>query len=221
MAEQQTSQAPRQLLQMVKFIEFEANSKRQEIQSNAEQECERDKASFIEKERKKIEADYIHKVKEAEVKKKIAFSQELSASRLKLLESEDKHIEDLMTLVKDKLQKQILNEDYNDLLVKLIKEGVKKVEDKKVTIMCIKNDLEKVKKAIDIVTKEDNSIKITLDQTHFLDQTAIGGVAVASMGDKIVCYNTLEHRMNSALMISLPQVRVTVFPSLKTRKQKN
>ena len=211
----------RQLQQMIKFIEFEAQTKEQEIRSNAEQECEREKSSFIEKERKKIENDYVRRVKEAEVKKRITFSQELSSSRLQLLQTEDQYIQTLLTEVREKLENEINKESYNELLVKLIKEGMKKVEDKEVIVRGLERDKEKVAKAIEIVRKEMNDITIIFDDKHFLEKECIGGVAIASKDERIVCNNTLEQRLNQALTISLPLIRKTVFPSLKNQAQKN
>ena len=211
----------RQLQQMIKFIEFEAQTKEQEIRSNAEQECEREKSTFIEKERKKLENDYIRRVKEAEVKKRITFSQELSTSRLQLLQTEDKHIQTLLTEVKGKLMNEVNKESYNELLIKLIKEGMKKVEDKEVIIRGLERDKSKISNAIENVKKEMNDITIIYDDQHFLDENCIGGVAIASKDERIVCNNTLEQRLNQALTISLPLIRKTVFPSLKNQAQKN
>ena len=214
-------QVSRQLQQMVKFIEFEAKTKEQEIRSNAEQECEREKSTYIEKERKKIEMDYTRKVKEAEVKKRITFSQELSNSRLQLLEAEDKHIQTLMLEVREKLKQYIKGNDYEELLMKLIQEGIQKLEIKDVIVKCLKEDCDKVKSAINKVKNTDSTLNITLDEKDFLDESLIGGISVASCDDKIVCNNTLEHRLNSALNVALPLIRKTIFPSLKNQAQKN
>ena len=211
----------RQLQQMIKFIEFEAQTKEQEIRSNAEQECEREKSTYIEKERKKLEADYIRRVKEAEVKQRITFSQELSSSRLLLLETEDRHIQTLMSEVKEKLKQQVNSDGYDELLVKLIKEGRNKVEDKEVIVRCMEREQHKVKKAIEIIKNEDSSLILHFDDKHFLGEECIGGVSIASKDDRIVCNNTLEQRLNQALAVALPLVRQTVFPSLKNQKQKN
>ena len=206
---------------MIKFIEFEAETKQQEIRSNAEQECEREKSTYIEKERKKLEADYLRRVKEAEVKKRITFSQELSSSRLLLLQTEDKHIQTLLDEVKQRLLDQITKENYHDLLIQLIKEGMKKVEDNEVIIRGTEKDKEKINKAIQCVRNEQSEITIIFDDKHFLDESCIGGVSIASKDDRIVCNNTLEQRLNQALTISLPLIRKTVFPSLKNQSQKN
>ncbi|KAL7715954.1 Vacuolar ATP synthase subunit E [Entamoeba marina] len=211
----------RQLQQMIKFIEFEAQSKEQEIRSNAEQECEREKAVFIDKERKKLEADYARKVKQAEVKRRITYSQELSSSRLNLLKEEDKFIQQLLGEVKAKLVEETKKGSYEQLLVKLIVEGVKKVDDNDVTIRCLEADLNYVKKAVETAKKELSGVKITLDEVFYLEDKAIGGVAISSLGDHIVCNNTLERRANAALTASLPKIRSIVFPSLKTQSQKS
>ena len=126
-----------------------------------------------------------------------------------------------MSEVKEKLKQQVNSDGYDELLVKLIKEGRNKVEDKEVIVRCIERDQEKVKKAIETVKNEDSSLILHFDDKHFLGEECIGGVSIASKDDRIVCNNTLEQRLNQALAVALPLVRQTVFPSLKNQKQKN
>ena len=51
-----------------------------------------------------------------------------------------------------------------------------------------------------------------------LEDKVIGGVTIATLGDSIICNNTLEHRMNQALITALPLIRKTIFPSLGNRE---
>ena len=206
---------------MINFIIFEAESKEREIHSNAEQECEREKSTYIDKERKKIDADFQRKVKEAEVKKRIAYSQALSSSRLQLLEAEDAHVQTLMKMVEQQLAEETKKDSYEGLLEKLILEGIKKVEDTDITVKCRASDADKVKSAISRILKDNSTWTITLDDKEYLDDSVIGGVTIGSHGDKIVCNNTLEHRTVAALTVSLPLIRKTIFPSLKNQTQKN
>ena len=211
----------RQLQQMISFIEFEAQTKKQEIESNAEQECEREKAAIIDRERKRLEADYANRVKQAEVKKRILYSQELSAARLRLLKTEDQHIQQLLDGVRERLRAFTQSDAYPALLEQLVLQAVTKLEDTTVTVQCVERDAPLVRRALEAVRAKAPDVRATLDETFFLDDRAIGGVVVASLGDRIVCANTLEHRLAEAHVAALPEIRARLFPSLKSQRQRN
>ena len=62
-------------------------------------------------------------------------------------------------------------------------------------------------------TFEMSDIEIVFDDKHFLDENCIGGVAIASQDERIVCNNTLEQRLNQALTISLPSICLITLAS--------
>ncbi|EDR29744.1 vacuolar ATP synthase subunit E, putative [Entamoeba dispar SAW760] len=206
-----------QLKKQIEYIHQSAESKRDEIISNANQESEKEKNTIIEKEKVKIDLEFNKKLKETETKKKISHSQELSAARLQLLKAEDIHIQSLLTEVRDKLIKSTQESNYPEILIKLIQEGIKKLQDNNITIRCVERDIKLVEKAIKQINKEYPKIKIDIDTMFYLEESVIGGVTIASLGDRIICNNTLEHRMNQALAIALPLIRKILFPSLKTQ----
>ncbi|EKE40723.1 ATP synthase (E/31 kDa) subunit protein [Entamoeba nuttalli P19] len=206
-----------QLKKQIEYIHQSAESKRDEIISSANQESEKEKNNIIEKEKAKIDLEFNKKLKEAETKKKISHSQELSAARLQLLKAEDIHIQSLMTEVRNKLIKSTQESNYPEILMKLIQEGINKLQDNNVTIRCVERDIKLVEKTVKQINKEHPKMKIDIDTMFYLEESVIGGVTVASLGDRIICNNTLEHRMNQALAIALPLIRKTVFPSLKTQ----
>ncbi|ELP83495.1 vacuolar ATP synthase subunit E, putative [Entamoeba invadens IP1] len=206
-----------QLRKQLDYIKEMSETERSEILSAADKESSDETKATMDKEQHKIDLEFEKQIKRSDVKKRIAGSQKMSAARLQLLKAEDAHIQKLVEVVRAQLVASTQNTEYADILIKLVMQGVKKVEDNNVTINCLQKDLPVVKKAVKDAKEKFPKVNITVDETFFLEDKVIGGVTVASMGDRIVCNNTLEHRMNQALLVALPKVRSIVFPSLKTQ----
>lgn len=200
------------------FIENQTTARRDEILSLAESECEKERNTIIEKEREKINNEYEKKIKQTQIKQRIQHSQELSQSRLQLLRAEDAHLQSLMNLVRSKLMEIRESEEYKTLIKQLIIQGVKILNDRNITIRCIQKDIQIVKDISTQIMKDHPKIKIEIDELFCLDEKVIGGVTIATFNDSIICNNTLEHRMNQALVTALPLIRKTIFPSLGNRE---
>ena len=200
------------------FINEQTIARRDEILSLAEIECEKERNIIIEREKEKIDNDFEKKIKQTEVKQRIQHSQELSQSRLQLLRAEDAHLQSLMIDVRNKLMQIRETEEYKTLIKQLIIQGIKILNDKNITIRCIQKDVAIVKVIINDIMKDHPKLKIDLDELFCLEDKVIGGVTIATLGDSIICNNTLEHRMNQALITALPLIRKTIFPSLGNRE---
>jgi len=79
----------RQIQQMVEFIKQEANEKANEIRVAADEEFNIQKLNLVEAEKIKIRKEYERKSSQIEVKKKIEYSTQLNAARLRLLQARD------------------------------------------------------------------------------------------------------------------------------------
>ncbi|KAG0491814.1 hypothetical protein HPP92_005212 [Vanilla planifolia] len=79
----------RQIQQMVRFIRQEAEEKANEISVSAEEEFNIEKLQIVEAEKRKIRQEYDRKEKQVEVRKKIEYSMQLNASRIKVLQVQD------------------------------------------------------------------------------------------------------------------------------------
>ncbi|KAB5529522.1 hypothetical protein DKX38_019603 [Salix brachista] len=116
----------KQIQQMVRFIRQEAEEKANEILVSAEEEFNIEKLQLVEAEKKKIRQEYERKEKQVQVRKKIEYSMQLNASRIKVLQAQD----DMVNSMKDGAGKELLNvsqnhHHYKDLLKDLIVQFMK------------------------------------------------------------------------------------------------
>ncbi|WJZ92375.1 hypothetical protein VitviT2T_011376 [Vitis vinifera] len=94
----------RQIQQMVRFILQEAEEKANEISVSAEEEFNIEKLQLVEAEKKKIRQEYERKAKQVEIRRKIEYSMQLNASRIKVLQAQD----DLVNSMKEATGKELL-----------------------------------------------------------------------------------------------------------------
>uniref|UniRef100_A0A804UHH2 V-type proton ATPase subunit E n=1 Tax=Zea mays TaxID=4577 RepID=A0A804UHH2_MAIZE len=126
----------KQIQQMVRFIRQEADEKANEISVSAEEEFNIEKLQLVEAEKKKIRQEYERKEKQVEVRKKIEYSMQLNASRIKVLQAQD----DLVNKMKDDAMKELLlvshnHHEYKNLLKDLIIQQYCSVAARMITIM--------------------------------------------------------------------------------------
>jgi len=165
--------------------------------------------------------------------KKIKYSNELNQMRLKILKARDDGIKKvfeeahkrLITLTKDK-------NAYKHLLKDLIVQGLVKLDEADVSILCREEDKSLVeavlKDAIQQFKKITNKeIKVELDNENFLPpgpdksgqgEFCSGGIILTGYGAKIICSNTLDARLAMAFEGTLPAIRETLFGKSTTRK---
>ncbi|KAH8491238.1 hypothetical protein H0E87_023402 [Populus deltoides] len=93
----------KQIQQMVRFIRQEAEEKANEILVSAEEEFNIEKLQLVEAEKKKIRQEYERKEKQVQVRKKIEYSMQLNASRIKVLQAQD----DMVNSMKDGAGKEL------------------------------------------------------------------------------------------------------------------
>ena len=86
----------RQINQMVQFIKQEAEEKANEIRVAAEEEFNIEKLQMVETEKQRIRKEYERKESQVEVKKKIEYSTELNAMRLKVLAAREEAIQGML-----------------------------------------------------------------------------------------------------------------------------
>mmetsp|Transcript_25097 Transcript_25097/g.34587 ORF Transcript_25097/g.34587 Transcript_25097/m.34587 type:complete len:227 (+) Transcript_25097:104-784(+) len=215
----------RQIQQMVEFIKQEANEKSNEIRIAAEEEFNIQKLTLVEAEKAKIRKDYERKDGQAEVKKRIEYSTQLNASRLKLLHARDEIVTDVLASSMSKLGELSKKpKEYTQLLVKLIVQATLKLEADDVVVRCRKEDVSVCTAAIAQVCKEWSKLaselslpKMVLDSETYLPagkgdgKTCAGGVLVSAEGGRITCNNTLDARLSSAFQANLPLIRSNLF----------
>lgn len=177
--------------------------------------------------------EYERREKAIEVKKKVEYSKQLNESRLKVLQAR----EDAVGLVLKDAQKSLSTlsgnqEGYQELLLNLIVQGLKKLGEQKALVRCREIDTSLVQsllpKAVQLfVGKYGAPVpEISLDEAHHLPPppsqmqknndfdeilSCSGGVVVTSADGKVVCSNTLDDRLKIAHAANLPVIRAKLF----------
>ncbi|KAI5440018.1 V-type proton ATPase subunit E1, variant 2 [Lathyrus oleraceus] len=211
----------KQIQQMVRFIRQEAEEKANEISVSAEEEFNIEKLQLVEADKKKIRQEYERKEKQVDVRKKIEYSMQLNASRLKVLQAQD----DLVNKMKEAAAKELLNvsgdpEVYGSLLKDLIIQSLLRLKEPSVLLRCREVDLPLVEDVLESAAQEYaekanvHVPEVVVDKDVYLppapshhnphDLHCSGGVVLASHDGKIVFENTLDARLDVLFRNKLP-----------------
>ncbi|KAI5440017.1 V-type proton ATPase subunit E1, partial [Lathyrus oleraceus] len=218
----------KQIQQMVRFIRQEAEEKANEISVSAEEEFNIEKLQLVEADKKKIRQEYERKEKQVDVRKKIEYSMQLNASRLKVLQAQD----DLVNKMKEAAAKELLNvsgdpEVYGSLLKDLIIQSLLRLKEPSVLLRCREVDLPLVEDVLESAAQEYaekanvHVPEVVVDKDVYLppapshhnphDLHCSGGVVLASHDGKIVFENTLDARLDVLFRNKLPTIRKELF----------
>uniref|UniRef100_A0A5B7ATL7 Putative V-type proton ATPase subunit E-like n=2 Tax=Davidia involucrata TaxID=16924 RepID=A0A5B7ATL7_DAVIN len=218
----------KQIQQMVRFIRQEAEEKANEISVAAEEEFNIEKLQLVEAEKKKIRQEYERKTKQVEVRKKIEYSMQLNASRIKVLQAQD----DVVNAMKDSASKKLLNvaddkNAYKKLLKGLIVQSLLRLKEPSVLLRCREVDIGLVESVLEDAKREYaekakvHAPKVTVDNRVYLPPppssaeshglSCSGGVVLASQDGKIVFENTLDARLDVVFRQKLPEIRKRLF----------
>ncbi|RLM91756.1 hypothetical protein C2845_PM08G01080 [Panicum miliaceum] len=212
----------RQLKQMTDFIRQEAVEKAVEIEAAAAEEFQIEKLQLVEAEKKKIRLEFDRKEKQVGIKKKIDYSMQLNASRIKVLQAQD----DLVTNMMESARKELLyisqdHQTYKKLLKLLIVQSLLRLKEPAVLLRCRKEDLELVDSVLESARNEyaekanvyppeivvDRHVYLPSAPSHYQapGPSCSGGVVLASRDGKIVCENTLDARLQVVFRKKLPE----------------
>jgi len=220
----------------VKFIYREAEEKASEIQAKAQEEFSIEKARIVQEEKLKIMKEYERKEKQIEVKKKIAYSNELNQSRLRLLKAREEGVQRLLGEAHHLLAEIPKDSNnYQSLLQQLIVQGLLKLAEPKVQVICRKQDKQLLEKVLKLAIEEYTKIsgktcEVHLDNDTFLPagadkggegEACSGGVVLSTPDGRIICSNTLDARLSMAFEQNLPAIRTKLFGKSTTRVHDN
>ncbi|XP_022983531.1 V-type proton ATPase subunit E-like [Cucurbita maxima] len=217
----------KQIQQMVRFIRQEAEEKANEISVSAEEEFNIEKLQLVEAEKKKMRQEYEKKEKQVEIRKKIEYSMQLNASRIKVLQAQD----DVVNSMKEAASKELLNVSqnehvYKNLLKDLIVQSLLRLKEPAVLLRCRESDVHLVESvlrsaAVEYAEKvKVHEPEIIVDHVHLPPGPShhhhhglfcSGGVVLASRDGKIVCENTLDARLDVVFRKKLPEIRKSLF----------
>ena len=162
------------------------------------------------------------------MRKKIEYSMQLNASRIKVLQAQD----DVVNSMKEAASKELLNvskdhKKYAKLLKDLIIQNLLRLKEPAVLLRCRKDDVHLVESILEAAAQEYaekrdvHAPEILVDHTVYLPpapthhnphvNSCSGGVVLASRDGKIVCENTLDARLDVVFRKKLPEIRRRLF----------
>lgn len=218
------SDVQKQIKQMMGFIEQEANEKVEEIDAKAEEEFNIEKGRLVQQQRLKIMEFYERKEKQVELQKKIQSSNLLNQARLKVLQAQQHHIQNLLSEAKERLGRASTDRaNYSRVLQDLIIQALFQIMEPTVNIRCREADLEIVESVLpEAMSVYSEAMKkpcqIAVYKEHFLPPNACGGVELSAFHGRIRVSNTLESRLEMIAGQMLPETRTKLFGPNVNRK---
>ncbi|KAF9174400.1 V-ATPase V1 sector subunit E [Entomortierella chlamydospora] len=212
-----------EMRKMVAFIKQEALEKAREIKVKADEDFNMEKAKEVRKEAIKIDIAFQHKVKQADVQRRIAQSNNINKSRMTLLLARQQMLDDLFSDARSKLfevtkdtakYEKFLSDALVQALFRLLEPTVT-VQFRKADQAAIERLLPDVKARYEDATKQKITIELLDD---YLPADSAGGVIVAGNGGKTKCNNTPEARLAILEESMLPDVRNMLFGQSPNRK---
>lgn len=190
----------------------------------ADEEYEIEKANIVRSETAAIDSLHQQKLKKASLTQQIAKSTIANKTRLKVLSTREKVLDDIFEEAKKQLTEISKDKSkYKPVLAGLIEEGLLSLLEKSVTVRVRKSDADIAKEASKDAAKnfEEKAkfpVEITIDEDNYLNDDIAGGVILTNASGKIEVDNTLEERLKLLSEESLPAIRLTVFGQSTTRK---
>jgi len=228
----QSSDAERQISQMIEFIKQEAREKAEEIFVKTEAEFNAKKLGQIVKARAELKDEYTAKRKEWASKKRIDRSRKVNSARFEQMRERDRILKELKATISDQLADVGSHPQYPSFVKALIVQGLLTILEYTIELRCREADLAIVKKVLpdavtqfkQIVQKEVGSepqveVTVATDKDKFLPParsgqagpSCSGGVTLVARNGKIICRNTLDARFELAFAELLPEIRNTLF----------
>jgi len=221
-----------QLEHMVKFIWREADEKADEIREKAKEEFAIEKDRIVREEKERLKKDYEKKERKIQYQKRIEYSKDLNENRLKVLKARDEAIDSIKGVAQKKLQAISQNPaQYQQILRDLIIQGLLKLQESQVSVICRKEDASLAKKVVSEASatyssRVGKSVELRVEESFFLpsgddpieERRCSGGVILSSHEGRIICSNTLDARLKMAFEQRLPQIRNILFGASTTRK---
>lgn len=141
---------------MIKYIQEETEKKVKKIDDDFEKESKLEEKNFVEPEKEKIQARFDKELENYKTEMKISQSQRKNKLRLEKLKTKIECVDDIFKEAKTELIKKIKNDsnEYRKILKDLIVQGLIRLLDNKINIICKKEDYELVKGLINEAKEE-------------------------------------------------------------------
>jgi V-type H+-transporting ATPase subunit E len=189
---------------------------------------------LVQQGKRKVSKEFDAKEKQIEVQRKIQVSFEINQSRLNVLKMRDEVVQAILAESLDRLAEWTKDAvAYEALVLKLLTQGLVKIGEPDVTVICRKEDVALVSKVLpaalaDARKRTENPLlQATLADKFNLSparsplnkgESCCGGVLLSGKGGKVLCNQTLDARITTAYHKLLPQVRELLFGVNPNRK---
>ena len=227
------NQAKERIRQMISFVQEEAKEKAREIESKTEHEYNNAKAKFLHEAKEKLTAEYDKKWKQLEIEKRIARSAAINAARMEVMKARHECMSSLLEEARFRVHERNASDQngHRGVLTELIVEGLIKLLDTEVEVICRQDDVSLVSGVLgqakgryeEIMQRETGknyTATLTVSSEEYLPPppqrgsnmpSCCGGVVLRSLNGKIRCINTLDKRIEMAYENSVPHLRKIIF----------
>jgi len=226
-----SKEAEKQISQMVAFIKQEAREKAEEIAVKAESDFMAEKLTLQTQAGIQIREEFEKRKKDMMTEKKIQKSKKLNDIKFATMRKRDGKMKQLKDDVTVNLADVCKNPKYPDLIRFLLIQGLMTINEPKVSIQCRQEDVDIVEKQLDAavagfqqVLQEAAGVvvpcQVSIDKQNWLppaprkDRPGVsccGGVLLSARKGKIVCRNTLDHRLELGFQTLKPLIRGMLF----------
>lgn len=216
-----------QIRQMVNFILQEAHEKANEIRIKTEHDFNIEKQTMVHNAKLSMTEEFKGKERAREVEDRIARSSAVGDARITKMKLRDELLEQLIETARASVAASTSTPNYPDLIKKLIIQGLIKIEEREVVVLCRQADVpiamkvlpDAVKEFKDVVFKEtgqklDPVVKVNQEPKKMLDGSS-GGVILTAHYGRIVLDNTLDARINLVYTELLPKIREQLWEATK------
>eukprot|EP00915_Cephaloidophora_sp_WS-2016_P007885 GHVH01010900.1.p1 GENE.GHVH01010900.1~~GHVH01010900.1.p1 ORF type:complete len:220 (+),score=53.98 GHVH01010900.1:87-746(+) len=214
----------KQIEQMANFILNEAKDKAAEMEAKTLEDFNIEKLKKVQAMKEKVRQDTIKKQTQMKTQKAVEQSQAANKCRLKKAATAAAMIDKVQEDTLVQIAKLSDNEKlYSDLLSKLILESAMMMLDDTLYVRVREQDAEMVKglfshiesQYVKIlgkagVSESKASLKLKIDHEH-LSKKSPGGVMVYDENKKIHVDNSLEHRLQLAVQVKMPELKQLMF----------
>eukprot|EP00754_Rhynchopus_humris_P013156 Rhum_TRINITY_DN14316_c23_g1::Rhum_TRINITY_DN14316_c23_g1_i1::g.82597::m.82597/K02150/ATPeV1E, ATP6E; V-type H+-transporting ATPase subunit E len=201
----------RQISQMKQFILSEAKEKAEEIKTKAENEAYAWKNEQSKKAKEDIDRQCQKELESHKVEKRVEAANKLKTQRDRVLSSRAEAVEELSTKTTSTLNALVKDSaKYGPLFKGLLQQAAESVAVDGTTVKAVVRV-----RAADVSLANANltvnpKVSLTVDSTNLPD-SAIGGCTVIAQNGKIVCNNTLLHRLENCMEEVMPILRNGLF----------
>ena len=213
------------LKNMIDYIQQDTKNKIEQIKKDAMSESAKARGKMLDPEKEKISKKIFKELEEFKVKVKIQESQKKNKLRLEKLKIKIDYVNNIVEETKGALALKVKDQKiYKEVLKKVIIQGLIKLLESDVNVVCKKEDVDLVKSVVNDAKKEFEEmmktqtikfknlvVNISIDDKFFLPTYIIGGVMLTAMKSKIRVDNTLDKRLELLKQAAIPEIRKILF----------